>query len=259
MERPSLFALLALLFTPSCVIVIGDFDRESARVQRSAEFDTQGASTLRVECRNGSITVAQGGPTVEVDATLTVNGPDRAEANRMADQLELRSHREDDVLRVFVDVPDDASGWSATMQLRVPAGMALDLDSSNGKIVLQDSFPSVRAETSNGTIIARCDGEAWLDTSNGRVQLIGAPQSFWIDTSNAGVTVDLAGDWNGKGEVRTSNGPIRLNCSGRVRCATTARTSNGPVTGVRDLRGEPGVGELTLRTSNASITVSEAL
>ncbi len=259
MERPSLLALLALLFTPSCVIVIGDWDRESAKITRVDQFEVDGASKLRVECRNGSIRVAQGGGQVECQTDLTASADSREEANHLVEEMFVTSERKGELLRIYVDVPPAADGWSASMQLQVPAGLALDLDTSNGRIVVEDSFSSVRADTSNGSINVRCDGVAELETSNGSVKLAGMPERFDIHTSNASATVNLAGDWNGEGKIKTSNGSITVNCAGQVRCATTSSTSNGSIKGVRDLRGEPDVGELVLRTSNASIRVHEQL
>ncbi len=259
MERPSLLALLALLFTPSCVIVIGDWDRESARVERDYQFQADGVSRLRVECRNGSIRVAQGGPEIDCLAKLTASSVDYDEANRLASAMAVRSERSGDLLRLFVEVPEDATGWSASMSLKVPAGLALDLDTSNGRIVVADTFSTIRADTSNASIQVHCDGDAELDTSNGSVRLVGLPETFDIHTSNASATVDLSGDWNGYGQVKTSNGGITINCAGKLRCATSTTTSNGSIRGARDLRGEPEVGELVLRTSNASIRVNEQL
>ncbi|MBL7008295.1 MAG: hypothetical protein ISR76_04805 [Planctomycetes bacterium] len=259
MERPSLFALLALLFTPSCVLVIGDWDHARAQVERDDQFDADGVSRLRVECRNGSIQVARGGEDIACHAKLTATARDAEGAERLAAEMFVTAERSGDLLRIYVDAPAEARNWSAAMRLSVPAGLALDLDTSNGRVVVEDSFSSIRAETSNASIQVLCDGDAELETSNASVRLAGTPRTFDIRTSNASAAVELAGDWSGRGKVRTSNGSITIDCAGRLRCATAASTSNGSVHGVRDLRGEPGVGDLVLRTSNASIRVNEQL
>lgn len=256
MARPSVLALPVLLFTSSCVIAIGDGAREQAREERHATFALDGAATVRVEGRNGSLRVVQGGGgEIDCEALLTAWADTRLEAEDELAAMAVVAERSGSVLRIHVDIPPGLHRWAAAMNLRVPAGIALDLDTSNGRIVVEDPFPTVRADTSNAAVEVRCAGRAELATSNGSVALSGPVADFDIHTSNASVTVDLIGDWSGRGEVRTSNGAIALSCSGRLRAAATASTSNGRIRGVENLRREAG-GFLVLRTSNADITLS---
>jgi hypothetical protein len=96
-----------------------------------------------------------------------------------------------------------------------------------------------------------------LETSNGNIDLTGACENFALDTSNGRITVQLTENWSGRGTADSSNGRIAVRCDGKLDCSVDMATSNGkPKVLGPPLSEDSGTGSLRLRTSNGHITVT---
>ncbi len=266
MKTSTILLALSLPLLPACVF--GDFGwtRVTQSVEHQDAFESEGLRHLRVECENGPITVRRGEGPILCSSRLSANGENFAEAEELAKAMSVRSERNGSEMRIYVDAPEKArnhEGWAASLKLTVPADLTLDLDAANGRIEVQDPFPGVRAESSNGAIVVHSNGDTWIRTSNGSVKLFGHPQSFQIDTSNGSVAVKLEGDWNGQGVVRSSNGGIDVVCSGRLRCKTITSARNGRVrnetaSATATSASPLPIGRLELHTSNGNIDIRQS-
>ena len=128
------------------------------------------------------------------------------------------------------------------------------LKTSNGAVRVQDRQGEVYVRTSNGAIeLTRCVGVFDVDTSNGAVKISGSPPSSgetfaWrVSTSNGSITLDLDQPLDAQVRASTSNGKSKLQRTGGGETSTmvsgrTIQTGDGP-------------SEVTLRTSNGSITI----
>ncbi len=157
------------------------------------------------------------------------------------------------------------NGPRLTFEVQVPGGASVTVDTSGGKIEVDDVRGAVRADTSGGKIVLRriasdvfadtsggairveeIGGNAELDTSGGSIEARGVAGDVTADTSGGSITLlDVEGDV----DADTSGGRIEVgNAGGRVR----AETSGGGI----DVAFAPGNdrgGEL--ETSGGGLTV----
>jgi hypothetical protein len=143
-------------------------------------------------------------------------------------------------------------GCRVDFRLTVPAGVSIDLDSSNGDLVVEGITGGVvlhtsngdvdldrlsgevDAETSNGSIIGRSltSPSVHADTSNGRITLIfdEPPDRVVADTSNGNIDIEVPA-MPYRIDADTSNGDIDLDVVSDPDAARTidARSSNGDI------------------------------
>lgn len=188
--------------------------------------------TVRVEMFNGSIKVRVGDAGkvhAEVQTTGVGASQSEAEADRAKIEVKLTTDASGAVLlqAVYTPKPTSPDNRSASAVVDVPAGVALDLHTSNGEV------------TTTGV-----SGGVTVDTSNGAVTLSGLAAGADVRTSNGAVSVDGTGLM----QIETSNGKVAVRGEGT---SVRAHTSNGDVT----YEGSFGDGAQVIETSNAAITV----
>lgn len=261
--------------------------RYTQMVVREASF-TPG-ETLRVETKNGQITVAGWDKdTVHVEAVKRVErrvGGIGWIFNKLSIPLNDSSETtiEDYVTLVSVDLLQEDGGMllkaeapttQAGINLRVdytihlPNRANLNLKTSNGRVNVSNIQGEVTSRTSNGRVdYADILGAASARTSNGRVTIAGVDGPVVAATSNGRVDITHDGPLADHPiECETSNGSITVALAEGSTFAVDARTSNGRVHSTflvdgaaderkRHLVGTVGGGgpEVRLRTSNGSI------
>lgn len=253
---------------------------ESAAQTRDDSFTVGDSPSLVVRSRNGFVEVhSAAGNTVRVVATL-----------HDADRVDYTVSQDGDI--VTVDVDTASRGWyfwrspGVDLEITAPPGTVLDIDTSNGRIEADGVQAGGRLHTSNGEItINDMAGDLNIETSNGGIEVSGFQGALTADTSNARVSVEgIAGSAdvetsNGSisfegqfvpestNRLETSNGSVDVTLSGTPSVRLDATTSNGEIdvglpietsidedTHVVGTIGE-GAADLTIRTSNGSVTV----
>ncbi len=250
---------------------------------------------LVVVSRNGSVQVAPGEVNqLELAGTLRVRGETHERAQEYLDELKIVAVADPSMPRTFrveFVVPHDLREKSpgADLQIKVPVACAVDIDTNNGAIEVQD-LPSARLDTSNGSITAvritgaveadtsngrivvrEVGGPCLLDTSNGAVEVRGCAGAVTADTSNGSIRVEAAPPPDAKVHLATRNGSIDCTIAPRLAGRVDLRTSNGSLrtefgpAAVKHLRQEKthleaelnggGAGELIAATTNGSITL----
>jgi len=274
-----LLAGAALCASTACVIELGDFS--GPKLTKDVELSHSVSSSTKeimVDSYNGSVTI-EVGPAGSVSGTSKIyaRGRSQESAQERLDSISW-SFEEESNGRLVAKLGKPISGGSnnagGSANLKVPAGVRVFIDSSNGAVDVNGDFPyawvdtsngpvtiagvrEVEADTSNGAIyITGADGKVYADTSNGPITYSGASPDFTLDSSNGGIDVTLVGNWAGKGHADTSNGDVTVNCSGVLDCTMDASTSNGKVYSP-ELKG--GHGKLHLDTSNGTITVKQSV
>jgi hypothetical protein len=159
----------------------------------------------------------------------------------------------------------------AQIEVRMPKNADLQLQTSNGAILVEGLKGKLQAHTSNGAIaIEGMDGDCDISTSNGWIKASGRFDSLSIHSSNGGVVASatagstLSSRW----DIGTSNAGVDLSVPTDLKADLNASTSNGgvqlqlPVTvqGMQDqshLRGSLNGGgqELSVHTSNGRIRI----
>lgn len=168
-----------------------------------------------------------------------------------------------------VSIPQNLAAEVVTSDGSVEAGGlagGVDVRTSNGTMDLHDISGGVKARTSNGTVnVQNVQGEVDVVSSNGAITLGNIDGSLSAKSSNGKVTANSAitGDW----ELRSSNGKIVLGVPAATDAKIKADTSSGSLKGNVAWDGNDdhgtavlgkGTHEVTLSTSNGSITVETA-
>jgi DUF4097 and DUF4098 domain-containing protein YvlB len=114
----------------------------------------------------------------------------------------------------------------ADLEIKVPAGSRLEIESFNASIEVTGVKGSIKASTVQGRIlIAEASGEVAAETVNGSVEISGSPRRVHAESSNGAVTVTGA-----SGEVKASTVNGRLSVSGGAFERVALETVNGRVT-----------------------------
>jgi DUF4097 and DUF4098 domain-containing protein YvlB len=120
----------------------------------------------------------------------------------------------------------DPHGSPANLEVKVPAGSRLEIESFNAGIVVTGVKGSVKASTVQGRIvITEASGEVTAETVNGAVEISGSPRRVQAESSNGSVTVSGA-----SGEVKASTVNGRLTVSGGAFDRVGLESVNGRVT-----------------------------
>ena len=212
-----------------CSGVIGE---STARETRDLSLVGYSSHVVRVELFNGEVSVRPG-PDGRVGASVTVTGagatrPD-AEADRARVVTTLQETADAVVLRaVYQPDPTNPRNRGASATMTVPAGSALELATSNGKVSVVGITGAIRIRTSNG--------ETTID---------GATAGVDAETSNSAITVTAS---RGPLALTSSNGKIRIDAAD---AAVKATTSNGEIA----FSGSLAAGPHSFETSNAAISL----
>jgi hypothetical protein len=161
-------------------------------------------------------------------------------------------------------------GWNSKMEahyaIRVPPKFDADVDTSGGKITLNDLTGTIKADTSGGNLtlsrlhgpiqaatsgghieIAACEGAIHTETSGGGIKSSGGSGSLDAHSSGGTITVE---DFGGDTKVETSGGRLDLK---NIRGKLTGETSGGAISA---LLPSPVPGDVKLETSAGAIDVS---
>lgn len=259
--RNQLAPLLLLLASASCSITFGSMPEKATREADLRFTPSAEANTLEIDTFNGSIllAVATEGEGIVGQASVWAKGKTEEQALERLGQMDLQFSQNGSTVLLKLTEPDLGSNNAGAQikQLMVPSGWNLVIDGSNGNVEVPAGFKDVRIDTSNGNIKVNGSGTILVDTSNGNVTYRGGSTDFNLDSSNGSVTVELKGDWAGRGLVNSSNGKITVRCNGIIDARLHTSTSNGKAnTYGPDLSPDSGQGTLTLDTSNGNISVT---
>ena len=196
-------------------------------------FDTSASPRVVVETFNGHIEVAAGAE-AEVLAEVTKRGAGFSQAAAKDDlkNVEVTITQEDDTVRIIArrtGGPVLMGNSGASIELTVPAGASLDLQTSNGHIRSNGVTGDISMDTSNGELeVDGGGGRLDLATSNGRIDVEARDAIVDAHTSNGqiGFRGSLAGGSHG---FRTSNGRIVITLPAESQFRIDASTSNGDV------------------------------
>lgn len=190
---------------------------------------------LEIENVNGVVEAspADGGD-VEVRAERIVKASTDEAARELLESIELREEVSPTRVRIVTTVPRRRFGRSShevRYHVRVPKGLAVQFETVNGGVRLQNLEGQVTASTTNGGVEGR-----------------GLSGPVKASTTNGGVQIEMA-SVTGEVELETTNGGIRLQLPPDAKANLEATCINGGIS-VSDL---PVQGEQTRRRVSGTI------
>lgn len=280
MKRLSIIAAISIAFillplTACDELFDFDFDWGDYRYsfRDGISEDMEGIDKVSVTIVNGYVEIDTGSDaTLEIDIEERIKAPNENEAEELADQIDVVARRVGSEMIVEIDYGDAyhlRKHFACNLEIDLPARVDLEVETTNGKIVIAKMEGNVHAETTNGSIeLDACGRDAELGSTNGRITVgaVGGDIETW--TTNGGITIDEAA-----GDVRasTTNGGIECRLDLQRGCTITASTTNGRISDSLpsgfdaeynrrrthlDGRYGDGGNRIQLRTTNGSIRIS---
>jgi len=259
-----------------CVVVggIGFGGCGPTKWQESTEslsINAAGVNELQIRSHNGEIVYAGDQDSPEIKVTAVKKGGGRSE-EQAAEALEA--------IEVFVEPADDGVqklgwrwkgdkrlNWSAQVNFEIagPAGVALDIETHNGRVNVSGADASAHIVTHNGRIGAEVGGDTlYARTHNGAISATFAGKSATLLTHNGGIDAALAAVGSVGGKIETHNGSVEVEFGPQAGSKVLCQTHNGRIKSELPGAGKPAsrrletvVGEggdpLTVSTHNGAI------
>ncbi len=154
------------------------------------------------------------GNAVEVKAELTARARSEEAAQELLKQVEIRDEANPTLVRIETRNKKTfgRQGVNVVYIVRVPKMAKVNLETSNGAIVVAGVLGGTRAESSNGTVEGR---------------LLAGPVR--ASTTNGSIKVDLNSVAADGAELETTNGSIEVRLSDTAKANLIARCVNGGI------------------------------
>jgi hypothetical protein len=196
-------------------------------VRHRATLDAAGATKVEILAGAGSLTVkpASGGAVI-------AEGKACASSQELLDQVQLRTQRQGDVLRVYAQLPNEMQGMglfyaSLDLVISVPGDLPVDITDSSGAMTV-DRVRLERIRDTSGDILARnVRGDFEIEDSSGEVRVEDAQGNVLISDSSGDLVVKGAAgvhvvvDSSGDIDIERISGDVRIerDSSGDIRIA----------------------------------------
>lgn len=175
-------------------------DREAHDVW-TRQFPLTAGGRLVLENVNGAVQVeATTGQTLEMTARRVAKSSSEESARKQLERVSIIEAASPTEVRVEVQYPrfNGLSSVEVDWQIKVPAGVAVDITNTNGSLRLAGLDASIEGRTSNGRIQAEALTSPSVDvkTTNGRVFIgyarpLTDTDQVTIDSTNGGVTLTI--------------------------------------------------------------------
>lgn len=206
----------ALLTLAGCDLMMTDFSVQ-ATDEWSSRYTLAAGGRVEVENVNGRIEVQPSdGDQVEVRAEKIGKGPTDDAAKRALARITIEERAGEDLVRLTTRIEGSGGfnmgGTEVKYFVRVPKGVSVKADTTNGTVVADDLTAGLAAETVNGAIKGRgLAGEVSATTINGAVDIEMtrlADGGVSIETTNGGIDLTLPRDAAATVSARLANGRI---------------------------------------------------
>lgn len=187
---------------------------------------------VAVTSYNGRVEVIAGSDATTLTVRLTCAGSSQEDADRRVAESSVSVTTDD--ARALVVEPVFAgglrSGDGASIVLHLVRADNVRIETSNGRIRVVGTEGQLDARTSNGSVtVERHRGPADVRTSNGPVRLVELAGAAHVDTSNGLIRVSLVPSQDGPLDLHTSNGSVTTTVGEAFAGRMTMTTSNGAV------------------------------
>jgi len=263
----------------------------SALAEREDEirYKAPPGGILRARNANGRIeVVGEDRDDIRVVAAKRARAECAEEAERLLDAIRLVEEGSPEALELDVVVP---RRWNrhghVNLEIRVPRGLRVQLESANGKVTVAGVRAAVSAHSGNGAVgvddvvgdvdvytannkvaCSAVQGGLTARSSNGKIEILDhrgsvdastsnglirasvdvlGPEGVRLATSNGRIVLELAEEVDADVDVRVDNGIIR----NELALREDGRSTDGRLRGTLGRGGTP----IKLRTSNGSVTL----
>lgn len=248
--------VLALLMSCFAAAAVAGWDSE----KMTRELEAGAGETLSLRNVNGGIEITGWDQSyVEMIALKEAKSGRGYSAKEKLNRLEIKIEQTQDGwdIRTIIDRSwknsNRMNNTRVSYTLKVPQGMLLDIETTNGKINLDSFDGEVQLESTNGSLTANnVRGNFKGETTNGsiRLELLAFDGgSLNCRTTNGNVTISVPGDIQADLSARTTNGSIKTDIPMKISGSMSRRKVNGTLNG--------GGARIDLRTTNGSIRISE--
>lgn len=260
---PRLFAPLAALAVAALALSGGALAGQALEEKFEKTYDGSGIERIRLQNVNGPVRVG----TWE-KAHIRVSAVKRAKGSRAEEALEeteIRVTKQGSTIEVETVLPKPTRSWGlfswgsrggaeVTYDLLLPAALAVDVETVNGRVTAERRSGPVTLNTVNGSVrVEEQGGPLHVNTVNGSVEVVfsGPLQTADLETVNGSVTVSCARDSSFRFDLQTVNGKIRSDFPD-----VTVEGKWGP----KEARGEIAGGKdrLTVETVNGEVRILAA-
>lgn len=223
-------------------------------------YDGTGIDLLRLQNVNGTVRVG----TWE-KANVRVSAVKRAKGSRAEEALAnttIRVTKQGSTLAIETILPKPTRSWgifswgnregaTVAYELSLPAGLAADIETVNGRVSAERRLGALTLNTVNGSVrVEAHDAPLHVNTVNGSVDVVfaGPLQSADLETVNGSVTVSCSRDSSFHYDLQTVNGKIRSDFP-----EVTVEGKWGP----KEARGAvaDGKGRLVVETVNGEVRI----
>jgi len=211
--------LVPVLAALSFLLTSGLRAEDATQERFEKKYDLSGIRKVRVQNVNGSIQIETGGDQLHVVAVKKVKS---ASDSDLLKETEIRVTKSGSVIEVETMLPKRvrffqwslfgrASSADVAYQITLPAALALEAETVNGRLAA-----------------ANRAGDLVLSTVNGGVHVEGQDGPLKVNTVNGSVEVSFAGPMR-QASLETVNGSVTITCAreSSIRCAL--QTTNGRI------------------------------
>lgn len=257
---PRLFAPFAALSLLAVALSGAAWAGEGPEERFEKTYDGSGIDRLRLQNVNGPVRISTWEkPHIRVSAVKRAKG---SRAEEAIEQTRIRVTKQGSTLDVETLLPKPSRTWGifswgnrvgaeVSYEISLPASLAVDVETVNGRISAERRLAAVTLNTVNGSV--RVEGQAapiHVNTVNGSVDVAfaGSLQSAELETVNGSVTVSCARDSSFRFDLQTVNGKIRSDFPD-----VTVEGKWGP----KEARGSVagGKGRLAVETVNGEVRI----
>ena len=239
--RSLLFLALVTIvgsFAAACDVHVGengvslDVAGGKATEEWSRTYTLPKGGSLDIVNTNGTIVVnAATGPQIEVTATRTARAGSDEDAQELLKQTSITEAVTPNRIAVQTTngngILRGRRSVNVEYQVRVPAGIQINVKTENGGIELHDLDSSVTASTTNGGIRGtNLSGQYSAHIVNGGIvmDVVRATGPIDLDTVNGGIRLDVPVGLNADVEARAVNGGVSADDSLGLTAAERSRT-----------------------------------
>jgi DUF4097 and DUF4098 domain-containing protein YvlB len=260
-----------IFFAALILIVVGSFfpiETKAAKVRKQVHntFSLVYGGKVSVENTNGNIIISTWDKkSVDVVAEIVVRYNHRRRAEEFLDEVEILYENDEDFVDIRVDYPGRRGGgllsWlfgggkpsvSVDFEIKVPQIADLEINTVNGKILIEDVQGDVHTRSTNGGIrLSSIKGPVSCKTVNGsitaEIEEIASFEKMSFRTTNGGIELIVPVNLKANVEVNTVNGGIFTDLPLEISGRFNRKSMRGKI--------NHGGGELILKTVNGGVTI----
>lgn len=259
-RTPRLFAPLAALSLLAAALALPARAGQAVEEKFEKTYDAAGVDHLRLQNVNGAVRVVTWEkPHIRVAAVKRAKGSNAQEA---VATTEIRVTKRGSTIDVETILPKPTRTWGlfdwrsrtgaeVTYEISLPATLATDVETVNGRVTAERRLAPLTLNTVNGSVrVEAHDAPLHVNTVNGSVEVAfaGALRTAELETVNGSVTVTCGRDSSFRYDLQTVNGKIRSDFP-----EVTVEGKWGP----KEARGAvaDGRGRLAVETVNGEVRI----